>query len=60
MFTSADKAIAAIILGVAFLANSWFHVTIPNWLTTDNINQVLAVLLPVVVYFLPNKPKATT
>ena len=58
MFTSADKALAAIIMGLIFLANSWFHITIPGWLSPDNINQVLAVLTPILVYLIPNKKPA--
>lgn len=56
MFTQADKALAAIVMGVLFLLNTWFHVTIPGFLTVDNINQVLAVLTPIIVYLIPNKP----
>lgn len=57
MFTQADKALAAIIMGVLFILNSWFHVTIPGFLTEANIDQVLAVLTPILVYLIPNKPK---
>lgn len=57
MFTSADKALAAIVMALAFLANAWFHISIPGWLTPDNVNQVLAVLTPILVYVIPNKPK---
>jgi hypothetical protein len=55
MFTQSDKALAAIIMGVLFLANSWFHVEIPSFLSADNINQLLAVLTPILVYLIPNK-----
>ncbi|MCK9361857.1 hypothetical protein M0Q28_06585 [Patescibacteria group bacterium] len=55
MFTSVDKALAAIVMGLAFLLNSWFHISVPGWLTPDSINQVLAVLTPLVVYLIPNK-----
>lgn len=57
MFTSVDKAIVAVVLGVCFLLNSWFHVQIPGFITADNINQLLAIATPVLVYLLPNKPK---
>jgi len=59
MFSSADKAIAAIIFGIVFLLQTWAHVSIPGWLTPDNVTQVLAVVLPIVVYWIPNKPKTT-
>jgi hypothetical protein len=57
MFTNADKALAAIVMGAAFLANSWFHVEIPGWLNSDTINQTQAVLTPILIYFIPNKVK---
>lgn len=56
MFTSLDKALAAIIMGILFVLNSLFHISIPNFMTPDNINQVLAVLTPIIVYLIPNKP----
>lgn len=55
MFTTWDKAIVAIIMGILFLANTWFGFTIPGFLTSDNITQVLAILSPILVYFFPNK-----
>lgn len=58
MFTSADKAIVAVVMGICFLLQSWFHLTIPGFITADNITQLLAVLTPVLVYLLPNKPKS--
>lgn len=58
MFTSADKALAAIVMGVLFLLTSWFHITLPGFLTEANIDQVLAVLTPILVYLIPNKKPA--
>jgi len=57
MFTSADKAIAAIVMGIATLATLWFHVEIPGWLNESSIAQGLAVLTPILVYLIPNKAK---
>lgn len=56
MFTSVDKAIVALIMAICFLLNTWFHVSIPGFITADNITQLLAVLTPIVVYWWPNKP----
>lgn len=53
--SSHNKAIVAVIMGVAFLLNSWFHVTIPGFLTPDNLNQALAIIGPILVYLIPNK-----
>lgn len=57
MFTTADKALAAIVMGVATLATLWFHVEIPGWLNESAVAQVLAVLTPILVYLIPNKKK---
>ena len=55
MFSTNDKAIVAIIMGVAFLLQTWLHIQIPGFLTPDNITQALAILTPLVVYLFPNK-----
>lgn len=59
MFTTADKAIVAIVMGVCFLLQSWFHIQIPGFINADNITQALALLTPILVYLIPNKPKGT-
>jgi hypothetical protein len=59
MFTTADKALVAIVMGIAFLATTIFHIQIPGWLNEANVTQVLAVLTPILVYLIPNKPKTT-
>lgn len=60
MFTSLDKAIAAVIMGALSIATLAFGWTIPGWLSADNIAAALAVLTPVLVYFVPNKAKPAT
>ncbi len=55
MFTTYDKAIVAIVMGVCFLLNSWFHISIPGFITADNVTQVLGILTPILVYVFPNK-----
>jgi hypothetical protein len=58
MFTSLDKALVALVMALVFIAQSVFHVSIPGWLTADNVNQVIAVLTPILIYVIPNKPAA--
>lgn len=53
MFTSADKAIVAIIMGLVFLVNTYFGLGInvdPNL-----INTIVALVTPLLVYIVPNK-----
>jgi len=56
MFTSVDKALVAIIMGVVFIAQSLFHWQPASWLTADNVTQLVAVATPVLVWLVPNKP----
>lgn len=56
MFTSVDKAIAALILAILSLLNI-FGVTDVSPETATNINTGLAVLSPVLVWLIPNKKK---
>lgn len=58
MFSSVDKALVAIVMGLAFLATTIFHVSIPGWLNEANVTQVLAVLTPILVFLIPNKKPA--
>jgi hypothetical protein len=57
MFTTADKAIAAILGGlVSFAALKW-GIQI-DWLTPDFINTISIAVAGILVYLVPNKPKA--
>jgi len=47
MFTTIDKAIAALLGGVAFLLNSYMGIGIPE--------EVVAGLVPVLVWLVPNR-----
>lgn len=55
MVTSYDKAIAMVVLGIASLGVLVFHWAVPGWLTETNIEQVIAVLGPIIVAITPNK-----
>ena len=53
MFTSLDKALAALIMAVVFLINNFteFHFAV----TPEVVNGIVGVLTPLAVYFIPNK-----
>lgn len=57
MFTSIDKALAAFIMAVIFLINYFFGINL-GWVTQDMIATVVGLLLPLVVWRVPNKPAA--
>ena len=56
MFTSLDKALVALVMGVLYLLNTFttFHVG----LTQDQVTAAIALLTPVLVYLVPNKASA--
>lgn len=53
MFTSIDKALVAVVMGVLYLLNSVLGVDIG--IDQDVINGFLVAITPVLVWFFPNK-----
>ncbi len=55
MFTTYDKALVALLMAVIFFANNLlgFHFA----LSQDAANTIAAVVTPLIVYLVPNKPK---
>lgn len=58
MYTSIDKALVGVVMGILFIATTLFHINLPGFLTEANVTQVLAVLTPILVYLIPNKSPA--
>ena len=58
MYTEYDKAIATVIVSLVALGALVFHWSVPGWLTETNILEVLSVISPIIVAWIPNK--ATT
>lgn len=57
MFTTVDKAIAAVLGGlISFLALK-FGVNVP-WITPDLINTISIAVAGALTYLVPNKPPA--
>ena len=58
MFTSMDKALAALVMAALSIVNLAFgtHISADPVL----VSGVIAALTPVIVYLIPNKPKAET
>lgn len=55
MFTSYDKAIAAVIGGLAFVLAKAAGIDFLADLSADTIGAISAVLAGILVYFVPNK-----
>lgn len=53
MFTSIDKAIVALIMGLLSIGNLWFGFDLG--ITPDAVTSVIALLTPLIVWFVPNK-----
>ena len=53
MFTSFDKALVALVMGIVFMINNFtgFHFAVDE----GTINGVAGVLTPLLTYFWPNK-----
>lgn len=57
MFTSIDKALAAMVMAALFLVNYFFGINV-GWITQDMVASILAVITPLIVYRVPNKKPA--
>lgn len=57
MFTSMDKAIAAL-LGVVVYLLAQFGITLP-WVTADLLQDIAVYLTPFLVWLVPNKKPGT-
>jgi hypothetical protein len=57
MFTSIDKALTALIMGVLFIVQTYTGVSV-GWLTPDTVATIIGLLTPVLVWAIPNKQKA--
>lgn len=53
MFTTIDKALVALIMGLLSIGNLWFGFDLG--ITPDALTSVIALLTPVLVWFFPNK-----
>jgi len=54
MFTTIDKAIAALVMAVLYLLNTFLGIDL-GWSDTT-INTIIAAFTPLLVWLVPNKP----
>lgn len=53
-----NKAIVALVMAALAVANTVFGIIPPAWMTEANVAATIAVVTPILVYYIPNKPKA--
>lgn len=53
MFTTLDKALVALVMGVLSILNLVFNVNIG--LPPETVSAIIAAITPLLVYFIPNK-----
>jgi len=57
MFTSIDKALVAMVMGVLFIIQSYTGINL-GWITAEQVSTIIGLLTPVLVWAIPNKPAA--
>lgn len=56
MYTSIDKALVAAITGILFIVQTYTGFSL-SWISGDSIATIIGLLLPVLVWAVPNKTK---
>jgi hypothetical protein len=54
MFTSIDKALVALIMGLLFILQTFTGVS-TSWVSAETVATVVGLLTPVLVWAIPNK-----
>lgn len=54
MFTSIDKALVALIMGLLFIVQTYTGLSVA-WLTPDTVATIIGLITPVLVWAMPNK-----
>ena len=56
MFTSIDKALVAMVMGLLFILNTFFGVNV-TWISQETVATIIGLITPVLVWAIPNKVK---
>ena len=57
MFTSIDKALVAMVMGVLFIVQTYTGIS-TAWISAETVNTIIGLLTPVLVWAIPNKKLA--
>lgn len=56
MFTSIDKALTALVMGLLFIIQTYTGFSFA-WLSPDTVATIIGLLTPVLVWAIPNKSR---
>ena len=54
MFTSIDKALVAMVMGILFILNTFFGINV-SWISQETVATIIGLITPVLVWAIPNK-----
>lgn len=57
MFTSIDKALVAMVMGLLFILNTFFGLNV-SWISQETVATIIGLITPVLVWAIPNKQPA--
>ena len=57
MFTSIDKALAAAVMGILFIVQTYTGFSL-SWVTPETVSTIIGLITPVLVWAIPNKKPA--
>ena len=57
MFTSIDKALVGLVMGLLFIVQTYTGLQLP-WATPDTVATIIGLITPVLVWAIPNKKVA--
>lgn len=58
MFTSIDKALVAMVMGILFIVQTYFGMN-TSWISQETVATIIGLITPVLVWAIPNKPAAS-
>jgi hypothetical protein len=54
MFSSIDKALVALVMGLLFIVQTYTGFS-TSWITADTVSTIVGLITPVLVWAVPNK-----
>lgn len=54
MFTSIDKALVALIMGLLFIVQTYTGFSL-SWISAETVSTIVGLITPVLVWAIPNK-----
>ena len=57
MFTSIDKALVALVMGLIFIVQTYTGFNL-SWISAETIATIVGLITPVLVWAIPNKKPA--